>query len=75
MVVSGYYEQLEFIKDLYPGVVSLSVKQCADLMGLDVRTVYAMTRRVKDPLPTKKVGTKKIVIPIPSLARWLCVRK
>lgn len=75
MVVAGYYEQLEFIKELCPGVTDLTVKQCADIMGLDIRTVYNMTKRVKDPLPVKKVGAKKVVIPIPALARWLCLRR
>ena len=75
MVVAGYYEQLEFIKEQYPNVVALSVKECATFMGVDQRTVYSMIRRVKDPLPTRKVGKKKVVIPIPSLARWLCVRR
>ena len=75
MVVAGYYEQLELIRDIYPDKITLSVAECAALMGVDIRTVYAMTRRVKDPLPTKLIGTKKVVVPIPSLARWLCLRR
>lgn len=75
MVVAGYYEQLELIKEKFPDKVTLTVQECADLMGIDRKTAYSMTKRVKDPLPAKKIGTKKILVPIPSLARWLCLRK
>ena len=75
MVVAGYYEQLELIKEKFPDKIALSVHECADVMGVNFKTVYGMIRRAKDPLPTKKVGSRKVVIPIASLARWLCLRR
>lgn len=75
MVVAGYYEQLELVKEKYPDKIALSVRECANVLGVDIKTVYTMMHRVKDPLPSKKIGTKKVVIPIPSFVRWLCVQR
>ena len=75
MVVAGYYEQLEFIKEKYPDKIALTARECANVLGVDIKTVYTMMRRVKDPLPSKRIGVKKVIVPIPLFAHWLSIRR
>jgi hypothetical protein len=42
------------------------------VLGLDVKTIYGAVARKYNPLPHMKVGQKRILIPIPGLARWMC---
>jgi hypothetical protein len=67
----GYRETLDFLADLFPDRAALSVAETAKALGAAPNTVYNMTMRVRNPLPFKKMGGKKI-IPIPLLARWMC---
>lgn len=71
MEKEGYRETLAFLSGLYPGKVCLTVKETADAMGSNICTVYEALKRVRNPLPSKKLNGK-IVIPIPALARWMC---
>lgn len=71
MEKEGYREALNMIMDMYSGRMALSVKEVAAVTGSNIGTVYEATKRVKKPLPSKKLGGK-IVIPITQLARWMC---
>lgn len=67
----GYRESYEHLLSMFPGRVAISVQETADVMGVSIKTVYAATRRVKNPLPCKHIGSARIVIPIAALARWM----
>ena len=71
MEKEGYRETLAFITGMYPDRLTLTVKEVAAVMGATIGTVYEAAKRVRNPLPTKKLNGK-IVIPIPALARWMC---
>ncbi len=71
MEKSGYRENYEILRDLFPGRATISTVEAANVVGSDVRTIRAAIERVNDPLPARKIGTKT-VIPIPALARWMC---
>lgn len=71
MEKEGYRESLNMLMEMYPGRVALSVKEVAQITDSNVGTIYEATKRVKKPLPSKKLGGK-VVIPITSLARWMC---
>lgn len=68
----GYRENYELLRELFPGRATVSTVEAAAAIGTDVRTLRAATQLVRNPLPSCKVGDKKIVIPIPALARWMC---
>jgi excisionase family DNA binding protein len=72
---AGYRETLGFLMELYPGKAGISVKEAASALGVHETTIYdsMKTQRI-EPLPHKKVGGK-VVIPIPALARWMCVAR
>lgn len=74
MEKTGYRENYELLRELFPGRATLSTTEAAEAMGTDVRTIRAATELVRNPLPSCKVGEKKTVIPIPALARWMCGR-
>lgn len=71
MEKEGYRESLKMLMEMYPGRVALSVKEVAEITDSNVGTIYEATKRVKKPFPSKKLGGK-VVIPITSLARWMC---
>lgn len=71
MEKEGYRESLNMLMEMYPGRVALSVKEVAQITDSNVSTIYDATKRVKKPIPSKKLGGK-VVIPITSLARWMC---
>ncbi len=74
MELAGFRENLALLSQLFPGRAAIDVKECADVLGVNVKTVYAAIDRVHNPIPAIKVG-KKTTIPIGRLARWMCVRK
>lgn len=71
MEKEGYRETLAFLSGMFPGKACLTVKEVAVVMGSAEHTVYDAVKRVRNPLPAKKLKGK-IVIPIPALARWMC---
>ena len=73
MKLVGYDETVEFLRGLFPGVASIDVKQCAQVLGCSVNSVYASVNYCKNPIPSKRVRGK-ITIPIPGLARWMCTK-
>lgn len=73
MELKGYRENLEMIREHFPDRVSIDPQECADLMGVDRKMVYAAIHRRKNPLPHNRLGTKTIRIPVAQLARWMCI--
>lgn len=71
MEKEGYWEALGMLREMYPGRMTISIKEAAAATGSSIGTVYGATKRVKKPLPSKKLGGK-VVIPITQLARWMC---
>ena len=67
----GYRDTLDMLRAMYPGKAAITIKEAATAMGANVGTVYAAVKRRYNPLPSQKLS-KKIVIPLPALARWLC---
>ena len=74
MELAGFRENLALLSQLFPGRAAIDVKECADVLGVSIKTVYAAINRVHNPIPVVKVG-RKTTIPIGRLARWMCVRK
>lgn len=70
MEKAGYREQLELLLKYFPGRAAISTQEAATILGTRPETVYKAMKRVKDPLPSRKV-LGKVVIPITSLARWM----
>lgn len=68
----GFRENYELLRELFPGRVTVSTTEAAAALGTDVRTIRAATELARDPLPSRKVGEKKVLIPLPALARWMC---
>ena len=71
MEKKGYRDALEMLKEMFPGVVSITVKEAAQVLGTSTCTVYEAVKRKYNAIPSKKVAGK-IVIPIPAFASWLC---
>jgi hypothetical protein len=71
MEKQGYLETLNVLREMFPGKLTLTVKEAADVMGANTCTVYEAVKRKYNPLPSKKLSGK-IVIPIPAFASWLC---
>lgn len=71
MEKQGYRENLELLRQHFPGKVTLSVKETAAILGVSTNIVYDMARYAKNPLPHQKAGAR-VLIPIAGLARWMC---
>ena len=70
-----YRKTIDFISDKYPDRSSITVKEAASFLGVNINTIYSAMRTQKhDPLPHKKVAGKTI-IPIPAFAHWLTAEK
>ena len=72
MELKGYRETIGFLAEVFPGKVSITPDEASIALGCDVKTVYNAINRVKNPIPAIRVAPKKIIIPIPAFARWLC---
>lgn len=75
MELVGYRETLETLNDMFPDRVAIDVDECAKALGVNIKTVYTSINRVNNPLPTVKIGSRKTMIPIARLARWMCLKK
>lgn len=71
MEKTGYREVYEQLQELFPDRATISVNEAAQVLGVSPGTVYSAVRRAKNPLPSKKLGATKVVIPIAALARWM----
>lgn len=72
MEKKGYTETLAWLEKMYPNRATISVKEAAKAMDASDRTVYDAVKRRYNPLPSQKLTRKKIVIPLPAFAKWLC---
>lgn len=70
MEKKGYRAQLEMLLEMFPGRMTITVKEAAEVMDSNIGTVYNAMKLVKNPLPHKKL-CGKIVIPIAAFANWL----
>lgn len=71
MEKQGYREALELLRERFPDKMAISVKEAAVILGRSESSVRDAMKKVRDPLPHKKLGGS-VIIPIPQLARWMC---
>lgn len=74
MEKQDYRENYEHLSALFPGKATINVKEAAQVMSCDPRTVRNAINRVNNPIPATKVGSKDYTISIPSFARWLATQ-
>ena len=72
MEKAGYREQLELLLTYFPGRAAITTQEVATILGTRPETVYKAMKRVKDPLPSRKV-LGKVVVPVTALARWMAL--
>lgn len=76
MELAGYRENLALLQEMFPDRAVISLPECAKVLGLNIKTVYETVEPYhKNPIPTKVVGSRKRVVPITGLARWMCLKK
>ena len=75
MEFAGYRETIELLSEVFPNRGAISVAECADFLGLNIKTVYASIVRRNNPMPSINVSTRKRMIPVISLAYWLCKKE
>lgn len=66
-----YREQIELLNSIYPGKITLSVVETAEVLGLNRRTVTALIER--KALPATQIGGNKYkvyLIPKAAVARF-----
>lgn len=71
MEKQGYRETLEMLMALFPGKATISPREAAQVLCVDIRTIRSALNRVNNPIPSKKMSGKKILIPIAQFAKWL----
>lgn len=72
MEKEGYRENLELLRETFPGRGAITVKEAAEFLGAALSTVYSAMERRRNPLPSQHLDGKKL-IPIVPFARWLSV--
>lgn len=72
MEKNGYRETLEMLLTRFPGRVTVSPSEVADVLDVNIKTVYAAINRSRNPLPSTRLSKKKVLIPISRLANWMC---
>ena len=69
----GYRETLYLLTERFGGKMALSVAETAEVLGVSEWTVRQdLKRKYGEPLPSRRLASNKIVIPIAGLARWMC---
>lgn len=71
MEKQGYREALERLDQRFPQKVAISVKEAAEALGVSEDIVRENIKKVRNPLPSKRIGGR-VIIPITQLARWMC---
>ena len=71
MEKQGYREALERLDNMFPEKVAISVREAAKALGVSEDIVRENIKKVRNPLPSKKIGGR-VIIPITQLARWMC---
>lgn len=66
-----YRDILETLKSTFPGRVTITPYEAADVLNMNVYTVYKAIARRDNPLPAVKVGSRMMAIPIAAFAKWL----
>ncbi len=67
----GFRENMEMLISAFPGRVSITPKEAASIMNVNIKTVYSAISRQRNPLPAVSITSKKIIIPIAAFARWI----
>lgn len=70
MELKSYRDNYERLNDLFPGRMSISIDECASVLGVNHKTVRETVKRANNPIPTVKIG-KRRMIPIALFARWM----
>ena len=76
MVLDGYEENLTMLRHLFPDKLVISSKECARILDVDVRTLFRMKERAKNPLPLVRLTytqRSRYGISLPDLARWVAL--
>ena len=75
MELPGYRENIERLDKLFPNKAAITIPECAEVLGINIKTAYELTHKGrKNPIPTQLIGTKRRIVPIVGLARWMCLR-
>ena len=70
---NGYRETLVALQDRFGGKMAITVAETAAVLGVSEWTVRQdLKRKYGKPLPSRRVGKNRIVIPLSGLARWMC---
>ena len=67
----GYRENYERLLNLFPDRASISSSEAASVLGCCSKTVLSAIKITRKPIPAVKVSSKKYLISITDLARWL----
>lgn len=70
MEKAGYREALTLLAERYPNRIAISIKVAAEATGATEGTIRDAIRK-GNTFPSSRIGGR-IVIPITSLARWMC---
>lgn len=70
MEKAGYREALTLLTERFPNRVAISVKEAAEVIGATEGTIRDAIRK-GNTFPSSRIGGR-IVIPLSSLARWMC---
>ena len=71
MEKANYRDTIAHLNGLFPDRATITPQEAAQAMDCDIKTVRSAMKRVKNPLPSVSVTSKKRVIPIPAFAKWL----
>ena len=75
MELPGYRENIERLDKMFPNRVTITLAECAQVLGVNIKTVYELiSKGRKNPIPCLLIGSRRKVIPIVGLARWMCMR-
>ena len=71
MEKKGYREQLEMLREQFPDRQTITPRETARVLGVNIKTVYSAMKRVRNPLPSIEVTKNRSVVPIARLASWM----
>lgn len=72
MEKEGYRETADRLAKKY-GKEALSVKEAAAELGVSEWTLrQELKKKYGNPIPSRRIGRNRIVIPVAGLARWAC---
>lgn len=73
MEKEGYRETISALQERYGGKLALTVAEAAEVLGVSEWTVRQdLKKKYGKPLPSRRLGRNRIVIPVAGLARWMC---